>query len=342
MIDIVNKPKVITIVDSFISNESVLNKLHKCLDNLKKFDNTILLVSNTIPPTELIEKVDYFLYNQQNKLFIQDYDDVQFVDLWKGYDNITIHEITEELQKHGLSVMCNLFNTLDLAKSLGFTHFQRVEVDDLFSEDGYRFMNTIPNLCVENNKRGLFYLNEDDVSFHYMFSELDFFLNNVRRVNNEDDYRNFLREHGFGENFKPVEFFLHLNLKSSNLDEVLVRNGKEEMNVDFPNTVWNSETSQSTLQDYFNGCTTKIYNVKDNNRLAVLSFNYNNIEINRKIVVKLENEVHTITQKLEHKGSWVYHLFDKPIKSISVYDLETDEFLYEMENKNIHSFIEFK
>jgi hypothetical protein len=339
MLDI--NTKVITVVDCFISNESVLEKLDICLGNLNKFGNDILLVSNTIPPKFIIEKVNYFLYNKDNKLFIQDYDDVQLVDLWKGYGNIIIHEITEELQKHGLSVMCNLFNAIDLSKSLGYTHFQRVEVDDLYSNEGYKFMNSIPNLCKENNKKALFYFNETDISFHYMFSELDYFLHKIRRVTDEDTYRNYLRENGFGENFKPVELFMFHNLNSSDLSDVLIKNGKEDMNTDFPNTVWNSETSQSTLHGYFNGCTTKIYHVKDQEKFSVLSFNYNDNIINRKIVVKMEGDEEIIFQKLDYKGSWFYHLFNKPIKTILVYNADTDEFLYEQENKNIHSYLEF-
>lgn len=85
---------IITIVDCFISNNNVLSKLKTCVDNLKLHNNKILLVSNTIPPSEIIESVDYLVYNHQNKLFTNQYEDVGYCDLWKKYDNIVIHEIT--------------------------------------------------------------------------------------------------------------------------------------------------------------------------------------------------------------------------------------------------------
>ena len=113
------KYKTITIVDSFVSNNSVLTKLKTCLKNLKDHGHTILLVSNTIPPNEVINSVDYFLYNKENKLFKEKYDNLSHVDLWKAYSNFVIHDIVEELQRHGLSVLCNLFNSLDLSISLG-------------------------------------------------------------------------------------------------------------------------------------------------------------------------------------------------------------------------------
>ena len=336
------KYKTITIVDSFISNKKILLKLSNSLKNLKRQGNTILLVTNTIPPQNIIEMVDYLIYNNENKLFKQSYDDIGFVDLWKAYDDLIIHEITEELQRHGLSVMCNLFNALDLAKSLGFTHFQRIEIDDVFTEEGYDFMKKVPDLCSENNKRYLFYFNKNDLSFHYMFSEIDFFLTNVSRVTNEDSYRNYLRQNGFGNEFKPVEVFLYDNLKKSNTDEILIRNGKEEMESYFPETFWNSETSQSTLPEYFEGCTTKIYKVKDQNRLVILSYNYTSNLVNREIIVELENGEQKINHKLDISGSWFYNIFDESIKKIKVYDIKTNKFLYELENKNIYSYIEFR
>jgi hypothetical protein len=168
------KYKTITIIDSFISNNSVLKKLKDTISKLKKHGIKILLVSNTIPPSDVVESVEYFLYNHENKLFTQNFEDVNYCDLWKSYPQIVIHEITEEFQKHGLSVLSNLFNCLDLVKSLGYTHLQRIEVDDLYSEQGYEFMKKVPQLCEENNKKSLFYFNEGkDVSFHYFFSEID-------------------------------------------------------------------------------------------------------------------------------------------------------------------------
>jgi hypothetical protein len=286
--------------------------------------------------------VDYFLYNHENKLFSESYESSNKVNLWKSYDNIVINEITEELQRHGLSVLCNLFNCLDLAKSLGFTHFQRVEVDDLYSEKGHEHIKNVPILCKEKNKKSLFYINEGkDVSFHYFFSEIDFFIDNFQRINSEESYKEFLKQNNFGNTFKPVEVYLHANLKNSNKNYVLLKNGEEEMNLDFAGTIWNTESSQSTLPSYYEGCTTKIYNVKGQDIKVVLSFNYTNKEINRKIVVVFDDHQQIIDHTLINKG-YYYHTFNNPIKEIKVYDVVGDRHLFDVENKNIEDYIEFK
>jgi len=335
--------KTITIIDSFISNNSVLVKLRETIKNLKNYNHKILLVSNTVPPDDVVKSVDYFLYNHENKLFREKYTDLGLVDLWKSFPQITIHEIHEEFQKHGLSVLCNLFNCLDLAKSLGYNYFQRIEVDDLYSPKGYEFMTTVPSLLTDNNKKSLFYFNENkDVSFHYFFSEIEYFLNNIPRIYNEDSFLNYLKINGYERSFRPVEVYLYENLKSKDIDNVLIRNGSDEMNRDFDGTIWNTESSQATISEKYEGCPSKIYRVQNSTNIAIVSYNYNNFPTKRKIVVELENHQDTIYHNLDYFDAWAYNIFDSSVKKILVYDQTTDRLLYESENKNIEDFIELK
>jgi len=335
------KYKTITIVDCFIHDNVVLDKLNLCLDKLKEFNNKILLVSNTTPPKEVLDKVDYFLYNSENKLFKEKYQEKELVDVWRDLGNFKAHEISSSIQKHGLSVLSNLFNSLDLAKSLGFKHFQRIEVDDIYSDDGYKFMTTIPELLDENKKKGLFYFNEGrDVSFHFFYCEIDYFLSQVDRITDEKSYRTYLRQNGYGEEFKNVEIYLYDNLVRKGSNFILKRNGTNDMNLDFPNTRWNTVTSVSNIDSKFRGCSTKIYKIEGTTRFAVFTYNFNNFPVERKIEVFGEN-----TDVIYHTASglrhWSYNIFDR-IDKIKVYDNQTNEFLYELENKNIWDNLEFK
>lgn len=335
------KYKTITIVDCFIHDDTVLEKLHTCLDNLKRYNNKILLVSNTIPNKEVLNKVDYFLYNSENKLFEENYEDTEMIDVWRDMGSFICHEISKSIQKHGLSVLSNLFNSLDFAKSLGYKHFQRVEVDDMFSDDGYKFMSTIPNILEENKKKGLFYFNEGkDISFHFFYCNIDYFLSQVDRITDEKSYRTYLRENGYGEEFKNVEVYIYDNLlrKGSNL--ILKRSGTDEMNQDFPNTNWNTITSVSNIDSKYRGCSTKIYKIEGESRFAVLSYNFNNFSVDRKIEV-FGDGVDTIFHHMKGFNYWAYNIYDK-IDKIKVYDKQTDEFLYELENKDVWDNLEFK
>jgi glycosyltransferase involved in cell wall biosynthesis len=338
-----NDFKTITIVDCFIHNENVLGKLELCVTNLKKYNHTILLVSNTIVPEHIIKNVDYHLYNSNNILFEGEYTNSEPVIFWKNLDGFSTNEIINTIQKHGLPVMVNLFNSLDLSKSFGFTHFQRIEVDDLHSEKGYEYITTVPLICSEKNKKGMFYFNEGrDVSFHYFYSEIDYFQQIINRISCEEDYKNYLVNHGYGTDFISVEKYLYDNINRNDYGLLIRKNGEEEMDFDFQGTLWNTETTGSNVSSKFRGCSTKIYTISEKENVMLLSYNHNNFRSERKIIVNYVNgESETIYHFLENFTYWSFNIFENKIEKILVYDNQNDEFLYEIINENILDYIIF-
>jgi hypothetical protein len=335
--------KTITIVDCFIHNENVLNKLELCINNLKKYNHTILLVSNTIVPEHILKIVDYHLYNSNNILFEGEYTNSEPVIFWKNLDSLTTHEVTNTIQKHGLPVMVNLFNSLDLCKSFGFTHFQRIEVDDLYSEEGYEYMKTVPVICSTQNKKGMFYFNEGrDVSFHYFYCEIEYFQQIINRINCEEDYKNYLQNNGYSTDFINVEKYLYDNINRKDYGLIIRKDGEVDMNTDFQNTLWNTETTVSNVSSKFKGCSTKLYNISGQNSIMLLSYNYNHFRSERKIVVNyIDGSLETIYHGLENYGHWSFNIFENKVEKISVYDTQDDEFLYDFINKNILDYIIF-
>jgi hypothetical protein len=263
---------------------------------------------------------------------------------WKINDSLEIYEILPGLQRHGLSVMINLFRAIKFCEELGYTHFQRIEVDALMGEESINFMKKVPFLCEEENKKCLFYFNEDDVSFHYFFSEIKYFLENINEIKTENDYIKYINEN-FGERkFKIVEQYLKHNLDKS-ISNVYSKNN-EQMIKDFPDTEWNTETSESNIQNVYNGCTTELYKVLNSSReeldnLAILSYNYRDLEVKRKIVIyKNDGEIEVINHHLITKNSWTYNLCPKNIEKIEIY--ENDELSFEKINNKIESYIILK
>ena len=335
--------KTITIVDCFVHNENVLNKLELCIDNLKKYNHTILLVSNTIVPEHIIKNVDYYLYNSNNILFKGEYTNSEPVVFWKEIGQLTTYEIVNTIQKHGLPVMVNLFNSLDLCKSLGFTHFQRVEVDDLYSNKGYEYIKSVPLICHEQNKKGMFYFNEGrDVSFHYFYCEIEYFQQIINRINCEEDYKNYLQNNGYGTDFINVEKYLYDNINRKDYGLIIRKDGEIDMNSDFQGTEWNTETTVSNVSSKFNGCSTKLYNISGQDSIMLLSYNYNHFRSERKIVVNyIDGSLETIYHGLENYGHWSFNIFENKIEKLLVYDNQNDEFLYEIINQNILDYITF-
>lgn len=342
------KNKKITIIDCFIRNESIETKLKASIYEMKSRGEAVMLISNTPADKSVIEMCDFYLYDHRNQLFNEEYTNVEDVDFFSPGDGFVAHNIKPGLQRHGLSVLVNLFNSLHIAKSLGYTHFQRLECDDLFGPRSLDTMDEVERRCTSENKKGLFYFNEDqndrNVSFHYFFCEIDYFLDKVHRINNESDYIEYLLANHGNRDFVIAERYIYENLKRNGCDEILHKNGKLDMNSDFPDTIWNTETSGSNVSEKYRGCLTELYNkyAGDWSHLGVViySSNYSNTLRERKIRVNLDNGEHYyVNQLLTCKGAWTFENAPVNIESIDVY--ENEELLYSQTSQEIKSYLKW-
>lgn len=149
--------KVLTILDCYIHNELIVTKLSEFIDKLKSKKSDILLVSNTSIPLFIQEKVDYCLYDSNNNLFGEDWVFSKDYVVQSELGNETIKDIFPLLQPHGLSVMVNLFNGINIGKSLGYTHFEKLEYDPLFSKESFDAISKLPYECEQEKKEVFFF-----------------------------------------------------------------------------------------------------------------------------------------------------------------------------------------
>lgn len=334
----------IAIIDCFVRNDEILRLLNNCVDRLKEKDIDILLISNT--KINLPEKVDYFIYDRRNQLFEEEYTGVRDIDLYKINDIFEAHDIKSGIQRHGLSVLVNMFNSINFAKSIGYTHFYRFEVDDIYGPESMKFIESVPNLCYYANKKALFYYNENylyepsNISFHFMYSEIDFFLSKVTLIRNETDYLKFLNEKYGNRNFLIAEEFIYKNLKNNGDNDVLIKDGRR-MSEDFTDTLWNTVVSDSNIDTKYRGITTTLYTNRLQNSIVLLSYSYVNRECKRKIEVCLKgNVLETISQNTYTIGNWCYHVLPYEFEEIRVF--EGNEFIYSENKQNIKNYIIFK
>lgn len=343
--EILRKSKTISIIDCFVHDAKVESNLIACINRLKSNGQDVLLVSNTSIRKEILDMVDYHFYDSRNQLFKKDYPDVKDVDFWSDKGNFTVHNLKSGLQKHGLSVLVNLFNVLDIAKNIGYTHFQRFETDDLYGAESMKWISQIPEMVITNGKKGLFYLNESnypkDASFHYFFCEIDHFMKTMPRISKEEDYEDYLINIQGSRDFKIVEAYLYDNLDK---DSVLIREGNLEMCSDFSDTTWNTVVSVSNLPTKYKGCISGIYRKLDNagnhTGYCLYSQNYLDNEVTRKIVVHTpDSEDAVIYHKLVGRDSWWLNDIEGEPDYIDVY--EGDLIVYSLTTQeNTNSYIQ--
>ena len=339
------KSKTISIIDCFVHDAKVESNLIACINRLKLNGQDVFLVSNTSIRKEILDRVDYHFYDSRNQLFKKDYPDVKDVDFWSDQGHFTVHNLKSGLQKHGLSVLVNLFNVLDIAKNIGYTHFQRFETDDLYGIKSMEWISQIPEMVIKNDKKGLFYLNESnypkDASFHYFFCEIDHFMKTMPRISKEEDYGDYLMNIQGSRDFKIVEAYIYDNLDKGS---VLIREGNIEMKSDFPDTTWNTVVSVSNLPTKYKGCISGIYRKLDNagnhTGYCLYSQNYLDNEVTRKIVVHTpDSEDAVIYHKLVGRDSWWLNDIEGEPANIDVY--EGDLIVYSLTTQeNMNSYIQ--
>ena len=243
------------------------------------------------------------------------------------------------MQRHGLSVLINLYNSVLYAKTMGYKYFQRIECDDIFGPISLKKIKDIQEECIALNKKGVFYVNDSEanISFHYFFCEIDYFLNSVKRITSEEDYEKYVHGRMPYPKFMIAEEFIYDNIMS-NPAELQLKDGMI-MNMDFPDTEWNTETSDSNMDYKFGGCISGIYGSSRGD--VVCTYNYSTGNINRRIeVIKESGDVDIIYHKLGGHGEWLYNQFDS-IREIFVYNGESGDLIYSQKKRDSKSYIDF-
>jgi|694.fasta_scaffold16235_13 glycosyltransferase involved in cell wall biosynthesis len=341
------KNRKITIIDCFAHNEAIKIKLKDAIRKIKSTGCDVMLISNTSMERNIIDMCDFYLYDKRNQLFKKEYSNVNDVDFFNSTGPFVAHNVKPGLQRHGLSVLVNLFNALNTAKSMGYTHFQRIECDDIFGSISLATMSNSEDMCIREGKKGLFYFNENpdenNISFHYFYCEIDYFLNSVNPISKEDDYIEYLMRENGNMDFVIAESYVYANLLKSGRENVINKSGDHDMDLDFPDTIWNTETSGSNIDEKYNGCLTEIYKTYNGDGTqgtnVVYSYNYSEESKKRIIDIYTDSYNYHIEHSCGCKGAWTYTPIPDDVIYIDV--CEDDIKLYSQKNENIKSYLKF-
>ncbi len=340
----------IVIIDCFVSNKEVEAKLVAQISRFKSRGLDVMVVSNTPLERDIIESVDYYLYDKRNQLFQNDYDDVAGVRFTETIHSdgmsFAVHKIRPGLQRHGLSVLVNMHNSVSLAKSLGYDRFWRAEVDDLFSPQSMDFIVGSGRLLDSSGKKALLFRNlpsesnveiRANISFHFMYWEIDYFLSVVPRIGCEDDYVLLLDSVYGSRRFVIVEEFVYDSVVRSGDDDVLFFDGGK-MGDFFPGTSWNTCMSLSNIG--VSGSSTSVYNMPGDDRKFVFSKSYVDDPVYRRISLVYPWGKEDLSHEMPSLGCWCWNIVSPGLVSIDVSDGDGN-FLYSESIDGLPSYVEF-
>lgn len=246
--------KPIIIVDAFFHDEYCLTTFKNYLNYVKKLNVPIMLITNSNFDKSLIDDVDYIVYDSNNRLFQKKYKDIGHIVFYWYNDDYYISLGTPAFQRHGLSVLSNLYHSTNFAKSLGYTHFYRIEYDCAL--DNMDSIKAIENRVRLENKKGLVHVNENRyISYQIWYFELDYFTKYFPQINNEEDYVSVKSQFNHEKDFISAEEFIFLMIKNSDGGfSNLITRSAEEMHSDYGGCTWNTLTSPSESDKIVDGC----------------------------------------------------------------------------------------
>jgi hypothetical protein len=240
--------KEIIIVDAYIKHQSLENLFCEQLEWFKSINIPVLVNSNSILSERVLNMVDYFFYDKNNLLFKEsDFDQIDkgFYNFMDG--NISVKLENVNFQRHALSVIVNLLNSLNLAKSLGFTHFHRFEYDSIGGPIMADIVKNMNSFC--KYKKGFVYMSNpyrvDDTSFknginpYYFYFEIDYFLKNVFKVFDKSSYFEYLKKINMSRTYLSYERFIAENISRNDLSF------RSNLIINY------NKTPQDYFQDYF-------------------------------------------------------------------------------------------
>lgn len=337
--------KTILIIDAFINDEADEARLSNFIDSSRNIGDDILLMSNTNISKTIQEKVDYFFYDKRNQLFKEEYDNYEPVSYYNIYEGFKVSNIFPHTQPHALSVLISLFRSVKIAKDLGYTHFYKMEYDARLGVNTTNKIKELNKDCIENGKKGIFYVNEFftnepkySMYVHYFLCETDYFLDNFWNITCEQDYIDFLKTNYNNQDFLLMEYFMYENLKKLDPNEIIIHKNFIE---EFPDTLWNSSQARVYIDQKYKGCYTKFYlNHQTPDKIFIYSHNNKSEPTTRKIIITFNDETKTeLNQNFSGYGVWNFYSCPNNIKKMEVYD--DNGFLFEEYCENIINTIEF-
>lgn len=323
--------KPIIIVDAFFHDESCLDEFKKYLSFVKKAGYPIMLVTNSKFDPILIEEVDYILYDKNDRLFKKEYPNTDVIFIWYHDAEKYFSIENKALQKHGLSVISNLYHSTNLAKSLGYTHFFRIEYDcTIYNIE--KIKDIVEQVKIEE-KKGYIYVNQNSfISFQMWYFDLDYFTSIFPVINTEEDYIDIKKSFGIDEDrFVIVEHFVLDILRNSKdgFNNLIVKDS-QDLYLDFPNAAWNTLISPSESDHILNGFVSSIHKVAykvegiqeqycpiDKNKFSIISWNCSTRNENKSII--------TILKKDKDPEIIEHYLTGENSHKITIIDLDNEE-----------------
>ena len=183
--------KNIIIISSYADTDSKKSILFDYIKQLKKLSSfDIMLVSHISVPENILNCVNYFIYDSDNFLLPIEKTPVT----WIVYNNIKINILS---CRHGYAFIKSVHNGLTFAKSLGYDNFIFSDYDNILGDEDISKIENIPTLLKEHAKKVFIFKDYNgSTSRGYSYEskffagEVSYFVDNVPLPNSYEQWIN--------------------------------------------------------------------------------------------------------------------------------------------------------
>ena len=312
--------KNIFIISSYANTEEKLNILKNYILQIKKSKYDILLISRLPVPTEVVELVNYCIYDKENFLLPPEKSPVTWFADNEEYINLYSY-------RHGYIVTKNIFIGLNFAKSLGYTNFIFSEYDMVITDEGVNKFKSIYD-TLENTDKKIFVFklsnqlyNKYNIIYRTFFfaGNIDFYLKNIRVVKS---YEEWCTVAPYANSSEPIET-LFVEMARPIIDNV-----HEELT---PIELY-FNNSKFDMSHIFDNGYSIVYNLENKNNplfLKITKKGYYELNINNKLVISRhyhDNEILKYKFNIDESDTTVELKCDDKIivsKTVNIYSIES-------------------
>lgn len=171
------KMKNIVIISSHANTDEKKLILSNYIDQLKKLYNFDILLTSHIPvPEEVVNKVNYFIYDSDNFQIPLE----KCPTIWFATDHLQIHIFS---YRHGYAFVKNLHNAIKLVSSLGYDNFIFSDYDNILNDNDISIFQNIPELLKESDKKLFVFRSYKSHYTHGYWYECKFFAADTKYFN---------------------------------------------------------------------------------------------------------------------------------------------------------------
>jgi FkbM family methyltransferase len=141
--------KKVFIIDVFAKTEEKKKLLKKCIESVKNFGYDIILVGHCSLPEEIIQSVNYYIYdsdNRFNKNHVYSFRVIGDVEIRKNI-----------FKSHEYPIIRSMRLAFNLAKSMGYEFFHFSEFDHVYSDNSVKEILRLESEVITQGKNYLFF-----------------------------------------------------------------------------------------------------------------------------------------------------------------------------------------